>query len=65
MYGLPKPLLRDPNVRKTRLTQGKISLALGAQAGEARIRDVVTKGGFTRFRRVAEAPINLIFEARP
>jgi 2-polyprenyl-3-methyl-5-hydroxy-6-metoxy-1,4-benzoquinol methylase len=40
-------------------------LALGAQAGEARIRDVVTAGGFTRFRRVAETPFNLVFEARP
>jgi 2-polyprenyl-3-methyl-5-hydroxy-6-metoxy-1,4-benzoquinol methylase len=40
-------------------------LALGAQAGEARIRDVVTAGGFTHFRRVAETPFNLVFEARP
>jgi 2-polyprenyl-3-methyl-5-hydroxy-6-metoxy-1,4-benzoquinol methylase len=43
----------------------EVGLALGAQAGEARIRDVVTAGGFTRFRRVAETPFNLIFEARP
>jgi 2-polyprenyl-3-methyl-5-hydroxy-6-metoxy-1,4-benzoquinol methylase len=42
-----------------------VGLALGAQAGEARIRDVATAGGFTRFRRVAETPFNLIFEARP
>ena len=42
-----------------------IGLALGAQAGEARIRDVVTAGGFTRFRRVAETPFNLVYEARP
>jgi len=42
-----------------------VGLALGAQAGEARIRDVVTGGGFTRFRRVAETPFNLVFEARP
>jgi 2-polyprenyl-3-methyl-5-hydroxy-6-metoxy-1,4-benzoquinol methylase len=40
-------------------------LALGAQAGEARIRDVVEAGGFTRFGRVAETPFNLVFEARP
>jgi 2-polyprenyl-3-methyl-5-hydroxy-6-metoxy-1,4-benzoquinol methylase len=40
--------------------------ALGAQAGEARLRDVVVaKGGFTRFRRAAETPFNLILEARP
>ena len=43
----------------------EVGLALGAQAGEARIRDVVTAGGFTRFRRVAETPFNLVFEARP
>ena len=40
--------------------------ALGAQAGEARLRDVVVdKGGFTRFRRATETPFNLVFEARP
>jgi len=40
--------------------------ALGAQAGEAKLRDVVvTKGGFSRFRRAAETPFNLILEARP
>ncbi|WP_254544526.1 methyltransferase [Halomarina pelagica] len=39
--------------------------ALGAQAGEARIRDVVTGGGFTRFRRATETPFNLVFEAKP
>ena len=43
----------------------EVGLALGAQAGEARIREVVTKGGFTQFRKVADAPINLVFEARP
>jgi 2-polyprenyl-3-methyl-5-hydroxy-6-metoxy-1,4-benzoquinol methylase len=43
----------------------EVGLALGAQAGEARIRDVVTAGGFTRFRRAAETPFNLVFEARP
>lgn len=43
----------------------EVGLALGAQAGEARIRDVVTSGGLTRFRRVAETPFNLVFEARP
>jgi SAM-dependent methyltransferase len=40
--------------------------ALGAQAGEARLRDVVVdNGGFTRFRRATETPFNLVFEARP
>jgi SAM-dependent methyltransferase len=41
-----------------------VGLALGAQAGEARIRDVVSAGGFSRFRRAAETPFNLVFEAR-
>ena len=39
--------------------------ALGAQAGEAAIRRVVTDAGFTRFRRVAETPFNIVYEARP
>jgi 2-polyprenyl-3-methyl-5-hydroxy-6-metoxy-1,4-benzoquinol methylase len=42
-----------------------VGLALGAQAGEASIRHVVEEGGFTTFRRVAETPFNLVFEARP
>jgi len=42
-----------------------VGLALGAQAGEARIREVVTAAGFTRFARVAETPFNMVFEARP
>jgi 2-polyprenyl-3-methyl-5-hydroxy-6-metoxy-1,4-benzoquinol methylase len=43
----------------------EVGLALGAQAGEKRLREVVTSGGFTRFRRATETPFNLIFEARP
>jgi 2-polyprenyl-3-methyl-5-hydroxy-6-metoxy-1,4-benzoquinol methylase len=43
----------------------EVGLALGAQAGEARIRDVVQTGGFTHVRRAAETPFNLVFEARP
>src|SRR4029450_7222795 len=39
--------------------------ALGAQAGEQRLRQVVTEAGFSRFRRVAQTPFNLIYEARP
>jgi hypothetical protein len=39
--------------------------ALGAQAGEARLREVVKNGGFTRFRRVAETPFNIVYEAKP
>jgi SAM-dependent methyltransferase len=43
----------------------EVGLALGAQAGEARMRDVVTSGGFSQFRRASETPFNLIYEARP
>ena len=40
--------------------------ALGAQAGERRLKKVmVDDGGFTRFRRATQTPFNLIFEARP
>ncbi len=41
-----------------------VGLALGAQAGEKRLREVVTSGGFTRFRRACETPFNLVLEAR-
>jgi hypothetical protein len=43
----------------------EVGLALGAQAGEGRMRDVVLSGGFTRFRRATQTPFNLVFEARP
>jgi 2-polyprenyl-3-methyl-5-hydroxy-6-metoxy-1,4-benzoquinol methylase len=43
----------------------EVGAALGAQAGEERIRKVVTAAGFSRFRRAAETPFNLVFEARP
>ena len=43
----------------------EVGLALGAQAGEARIRDIVTDAGFSRFARVAETPFNIVYEARP
>jgi 2-polyprenyl-3-methyl-5-hydroxy-6-metoxy-1,4-benzoquinol methylase len=39
--------------------------ALGAQAGERRLAQVMSDGGFTRFRRAAQTPFNLVFEARP
>jgi 2-polyprenyl-3-methyl-5-hydroxy-6-metoxy-1,4-benzoquinol methylase len=42
----------------------EVGLALGAQAGEKRLREVVTAGGFKHFRRATETPFNLIFEAR-
>jgi SAM-dependent methyltransferase len=43
----------------------EVGLCLGAQAGETRIRQVVTSAGFTRFRRAAETPFNIVYEARP
>ena len=43
----------------------EVGLALGAQAGERRLREVLTAGGFTRLRRAAETPFNLVLEARP
>ena len=43
----------------------EVGAALGAQAGEKRIREVVTTGGFSRFRRATQTPFNLVFEARP
>jgi len=42
-----------------------VGLALGAQAGEARLREVAEAAGFRRFRRAAETPFNLVLEARP
>jgi SAM-dependent methyltransferase len=41
-----------------------VGLGLGAQAGEARLRDVFAEAGFNRFRRAAETPLNLILEAK-
>jgi SAM-dependent methyltransferase len=43
----------------------EIGLCLGAQAGEKRLHNVVKDGGFSKFRRAAETPFNLVFEARP
>lgn len=39
--------------------------ALGAQAGEARLREVMQTGGFRQFRRATQTPFNLVLEARP
>jgi len=43
----------------------EVGLALGAQAGPARIKDVVSAGGFSRFGIAAQTPFNLVYEARP
>lgn len=42
----------------------EVGLALGAQAGEARLREVITTGGFGSVRRAAETPFNMVLEAR-
>jgi SAM-dependent methyltransferase len=42
-----------------------VGLALGAQAGEARIKEIVMDAGFSSFARAAETPFNVVFEARP
>jgi hypothetical protein len=60
MYYAASTMVCTPNS----LSQ-EVGLGLGAQAGEARLRDVVTSAGFSRFRRAAETPFNLILEARP
>jgi ubiquinone/menaquinone biosynthesis C-methylase UbiE len=43
----------------------EVGLCLGAQAGEARIREVANSAGFSRFRRATETPFNIVYEARP
>jgi len=42
----------------------EVALCLGAQSGEKRIREVATAAGFSRFRRAAETPFNVVYEAR-
>jgi 2-polyprenyl-3-methyl-5-hydroxy-6-metoxy-1,4-benzoquinol methylase len=43
----------------------EVGLGLGAQAGEVKLRQVISAGGFSRFRRATETPFNLVLEARP
>lgn len=43
----------------------EVGLALGAQAGEQRLREVALEGGFSSLRRAAETPFNIILEAKP
>ena len=43
----------------------EVGLALGAQAGEARLREVLTHAGFGTVRRAAETPFNMVIEAKP
>jgi 2-polyprenyl-3-methyl-5-hydroxy-6-metoxy-1,4-benzoquinol methylase len=60
MYYAASTMICTPNS----LSQ-EVGLGLGAQAGEARLREVVTSAGFGRMRRATETPFNLILEARP
>jgi hypothetical protein len=48
----------------TSLSQ-EVGAALGAQAGESKLREVIGAGGFRSIRRAAETPFNMILEARP
>jgi hypothetical protein len=43
----------------------EVGMALGAQAGQAKLTEVITAGGFSLVRRAAETPVNMILEARP
>ena len=43
----------------------EVGLALGAQAGEKKLKEAITSGGFSSFRKATETPFNLILEARP
>jgi 2-polyprenyl-3-methyl-5-hydroxy-6-metoxy-1,4-benzoquinol methylase len=42
----------------------EVGTALGAQAGEARLREIVTGSGFSTLRRAAETPFNIVLEAK-
>jgi len=43
----------------------EVGRCLGAQAGESQIREILMSAGFGRFRRAAETPFNIVYEARP
>lgn len=43
----------------------EVGAALGAQAGEKRLTEVMREGGFSRVRRATETPFNMVLEARP
>ncbi len=43
----------------------EVGLALGAQAGEKRLKETILSGGFSRYKKATETPFNLILEARP
>jgi hypothetical protein len=51
-------------VRRPTSLSKEVGAALGAQAGEARLREVITAGGFATLRRAAETPFSMILDAR-
>jgi hypothetical protein len=57
-------LANAPKVVPTSLAQ-EVGAALGAQAGEAKLREVITAGGFNSVRLATETPFNMVLEARP
>ena len=58
-YGF-STMICTPNSRSQ-----EVGLALGAQAGERRLREVMEQAGFRHFRRATQTPFNLILEAKP
>ena len=51
--------------REQKASRAGRAYSLGAQAGEQAIARFVTDAGFTRFRRAAETPFNIVYEVRP
>ncbi len=60
MYYAASTLICTPGSRAQ-----EVGLALGAQAGQGRLTDVLEEAGFTRVRKAAETPFNMVLEARP
>jgi SAM-dependent methyltransferase len=60
LYYAASTAICTPNSRSQ-----EVGLALGAQAGEGRLREIMRDAGFSRFRCAAETPFNLVLEARP
>ena len=59
------PLTSAELVGKTRTDKRYVRKCLGAQAGENNRRQAVSTAGFNRFRRAAQTPVNIVYEARP
>ena len=63
--GRPDLLRRSTMICVPTSLSQEVGAALGAQAGEAKLREVITAGGFRNVRRATETPFNMILEARP